>query len=59
MFFRVLSRPERHPAKSFRGFLLSATCDQIVPVKVKFDQVFPQLAKNADKISCIINTLKL
>ena len=34
-------------------------CAQIVPVKVKFSQIFPKISKIADKISRIINTLKL
>ena len=34
-------------------------CAQIVPVKVKFSQIFPKITKNADKISRIINMLKL
>jgi len=34
-------------------------CAQIVPVKVKFSQMFPKIPKHADKISRIINTLKL
>jgi hypothetical protein len=34
-------------------------CAQIVPVKVKFSQIFPKITKIAVKISCIINMLKL
>jgi hypothetical protein len=34
-------------------------CAQIVPVKVKFFQIFPKITKIAVKISCVINTLKL
>ena len=34
-------------------------CAQIVPVKVKFSQIFPKISKIAIKISSIINMLKL
>jgi hypothetical protein len=34
-------------------------CAQIVPVKVKFSQIFPKISKTVVKISYIINTLKL
>jgi len=41
------------------GAFMFVDCAQIVPVKVKFSQIFPKITKNADKIYCIINTLKL
>jgi hypothetical protein len=34
-------------------------CAQIVPVKVKFSQIFPKISKIAVKIFCIISVLKL
>jgi len=34
-------------------------CAQIVPVKVKFSQIFPKIPKIAVKISCVINMLNL
>jgi hypothetical protein len=38
---------------------MSADCAQILPVKVKFSQIFPKISKIAVKISRIINMLKL
>ena len=42
-----------------RSDVYTLDCAQIVPVKVKFDQIFPKITKIAVKISCIINMLKL
>jgi len=41
------------------GAFMFVDCAQIVPVKVKFSQIFPKISKIAVKISCVINTLKL
>jgi hypothetical protein len=40
------------------GAFMFVDCAQIVPVKVKFSQIFPKISKITDKISCIISTLK-
>jgi hypothetical protein len=41
------------------GAFMLVDCAQIVPVKVKFSQIFPKISKTAVKISRIINMLKL
>ena len=41
------------------GAFMFVDCAQIVPVKVKFSQIFPKIPKIAVKMSRIINTLKL